>query len=231
MVKLSVLGPIVRGKLKVPVAKINRRQGVSTLVNDPYIEQHLLAERRANGLDRWDEVWEGTYIIMPSPNNEHQDLIGGLMEVIRPIVRKLELGTFHPSVNVSDRQEDWKSNYRIPDGAFFGVDNPAKDCGTFWYGGPDLAIEIVNPGDRAREKFDFYGSVGTRELLLVDRQPWQLELYAAGPKGFELQEPSRPGNDVAIALQTLPITLTLKAANPRPRMLVECEQLAMSEFV
>lgn len=204
---------------------------MSTIVNDPYIEQCLLEERRANGLDRWDEVWEGTYIIMPSPNNEHQDLIGGLMEVIRPIVRKLELGTFHPSVNVSDRQEDWKANYRIPDAAFFSVNNPAKDRGTFWYGGPDLAIEIVSPSDRAREKFDFYGSVGTRELLLIDRQPWQLELYTSGPGGFALQETSRAGDDIAIELQTLPISLMLKEDTPRPRILVECEQLAVSELV
>jgi Uma2 family endonuclease len=134
-------------------------------------------------------------------------------------------------VNVSDREEDWKANYRIPDGAFFSVDNPARDCGTFWYRGPDLAIEIVSPGDRAREKFDFYGSVGTRELLLIDRQPWQLELYASAPGGFELQHTSRPGDDVRIELQTLPISLTLKEESPRPRILVECRQLAVSEFV
>ena len=53
----------------------------------------------------------------------------------------------------------------------------AEDCGTHWLGGPDLAIEIVSPGDRTLEKLDFYAKVSTRELLVVDRDPWQLTLY------------------------------------------------------
>ena len=31
--------------------------------------------------------------------------------------------------------------------------------------------------DKSRKKFGFYKSVGVRELLLVDRHPWALELY------------------------------------------------------
>ena len=44
-------------------------------------------------------------------------------------------------------------------------------------GGPDLAIEIVSEGDRTLEKLEFYANVGTKELLVIDRDPWQLTLY------------------------------------------------------
>ena len=49
--------------------------------------------------------------------------------------------------------------------------------GTFWYGGPDFAVEVISPFDRSRKKFEFYARVGVRELLLVNRKPWSLELY------------------------------------------------------
>jgi len=44
-------------------------------------------------------------------------------------------------------------------------------------GGPDFAVEILNPGDRTPEKLPFYASVNVRELLVVDRDPWSLELF------------------------------------------------------
>ena len=71
----------------------------------------------------------------------------------------------------------WQKNYRCPDVAVFLPGNPAEDRQTHWYGGPDFAVEIMSRHDRSREKFDFYFKVGVRELLLVDRRPWRLELY------------------------------------------------------
>lgn len=42
------------------------------LVADPQISEKLIAERKALGLDRFDEVWEGVYVMPPMANNEHQ---------------------------------------------------------------------------------------------------------------------------------------------------------------
>ena len=78
---------------------------------------------------------------------------------------------------MSDREEGWKENYRIPDMVFYSESNPAKACVTHLCGGPDFALEVVSPGDRSREKLGFYASVGTREVLLLDRKPWSLELF------------------------------------------------------
>jgi Uma2 family endonuclease len=53
----------------------------------------------------------------------------------------------------------------------------ARNCGTHWVGGPDFVVEVVSFEDRTREKIGFYASIGARELLIVDRAPWQLEHY------------------------------------------------------
>ena len=150
---------------------------MSTVVEDPVVERSLIEERRRNGLDRYDEVWEGVYIIMPSPNDEHQDLVAGTVGVLRQTIQKPGLGKVRLGINVSDRVVDWKTNFRIPDAMVYLNDNPAQCYDTSWYGGPDFAIEVASPGDRSRLKLGFYASVGTRELLLIDRDPWNMWLY------------------------------------------------------
>ena len=44
------------------------------LITDPNLEDRLVAQRRADGTDKYDEVWEGMYVMAPMANNEHQDL-------------------------------------------------------------------------------------------------------------------------------------------------------------
>jgi hypothetical protein len=45
---------------------------MTALIADPGVAERIIAERRARGWDREDEVWEGVYIVMPDPNVEHQ---------------------------------------------------------------------------------------------------------------------------------------------------------------
>jgi Uma2 family endonuclease len=52
---------------------------------------------------------------------------------------------------VTDRHDNWQKNFRCPDVVAFLKGNPAQNRDTHWLGGPDFAIEIVNPYDRARE--------------------------------------------------------------------------------
>ena len=88
-----------------------------------------------------------------------------------------KLGQTRPGVNVSDRRTNWKDNYRVPDVAVFLNETCAENCGSFWFGGPDFGIEITSEGDRIPEKLPFYARVRTRELLVIDRDPWTLTLY------------------------------------------------------
>lgn len=149
----------------------------SLIVNDPQIAMQLITERKAKGLDRYDEVWEGVYVMSTMTNNEHQLLATELSIAIGTVITWQNHGQTLAGANVSDRRQDWTENFRVPDGLIFKPDTKAEDCGTHWFGGPELAIEIVSPGDQTLEKLDFYATVGTRELLVVDRAPWQLTLY------------------------------------------------------
>ena len=150
---------------------------MAAMITDPLLVEQLIARRREIGADRYDEVWEDVYVTSPLANNEHQELVGQLTTVLEISVGWEGLGKVFPGANITDRRDDWTQNYRCPDVVVFLNDTQAENLDTHWYGGPDLAIEIISPHDRARDKQKFYAKVGTRELLLVDRDPWALELY------------------------------------------------------
>jgi len=191
-----------------------------TLVLDPDVEERLKAEREASGADRYDEVWEGVYMMAPLADDEHQDLQTQLGGVLLIRVGWTGLGQVRTGVNVSDRRKGWKKNYRIPDVAVFLPDTKARNCDTFWLGGPDFAVEIVSRGDRGREKLAFYASVGVRELLLIDRDPWGLEFYRLVANRMKLQTRSTLKTTSVIASKLLPLTFQLVPGRPRPRIKV-----------
>ena len=188
---MSVVAPLV------PAVKAPTVQAPGIIVSDPHAAFTLRAEREAAGLDRWDEVWNGVYIVMPLANNQHQRLATKVSGRLMPLIDDAGLGETFAGCNVSDvvPPADWRTNYRCPDVAVYLRDNPAEDRGSHWYGGPDIAVEIVSPGDRSRQKLGFYAAVGTRELFVLDRDPWALELYRLA--GGELQSvgTTTPGGD------------------------------------
>ncbi len=48
---------------------------MTMMINDASIERQLIASREATGADRYDEIWEGTYMMAPMPNTEHQQIV------------------------------------------------------------------------------------------------------------------------------------------------------------
>jgi Uma2 family endonuclease len=193
---------------------------MATLVLDPQVEERIKAERAASGGDRYDEVWEGVYMMAPLADDEHQDLQTQLGGVLLVRVGWTGLGQVRTGVNVSDREDDWTKNYRCPDVAVFLPGTKARNCGTFWLGGPDFAIEIISRGDRSRDKFDFYAKVGVRELLLVDRHPWALEFYQLVRNEMQLQTRSTLAAPAVITSNLVPLTFQLAPGQPRPRIKV-----------
>lgn len=194
---------------------------MSLVVTDPKISEQLIAERQRNGWDRWDEVWEGVYFMAPAPNLEHQKLVGDFVIAITAILDDGRLGTAYPGINVSDRQHGWERNYRCPDVAVYLAGNPSKSCDTHWCGGPDLAIEIVSAYDRSREKLPFYAAVKTRELLIVDRDPWRLELYRLKDRELEFIGESTVENSQGLSSEVLSAKFQLVAGSSRPVLRVE----------
>jgi len=190
------------------------------LILDPYLEQRIRTERNDPKANRYDEVWEGVLVVIPLPNNEHRHIVAVVCYALCSVVNKDTKDCVFPGVNVSDRDADWLSNYREPDIAVYLATNPAKNSGTHWVGGPDLAVEIVSPGEDPHDKLDFYAKVNTREVLIVDRNPWMLELYQLQGGKLILAGKSEVANAAVLASWVLPIAFQLQAGTPRPTILL-----------
>lgn len=189
------------------------------LIREPELANSIETERVVVGADRFDEVWESTYVVMPDPNNEHQDLIGLLVYCF--IASGAKLGVrVHPGCNVSDRRRGWKDNYRCPDIAVILQDGKANDCGPYWYLGPDLLTEILSPDDGAREKLEFYAKIGVMEWLIVDRDPWQLELYRNWDGIPKLVGKSTVRNGLKLTSEVLNLRFHLVKNAKRPKIAI-----------
>jgi len=186
---------------------------------DPMQLASLIRDRRKSGGDRYDEVWDGVYVMSPLADNEHQSLASKLTSIIEWAIGSNPDVLVFQGCNVSNHRRRWSRNYRIPDVAVFLPGNPAENRGTHWYGGPDFAVEIESPFDRSREKFDFYAQVGVVELLFVARRPWSLELFRRADSEWELigrSEPDVPSPLLQSAV--LPLGFRLVPGANRPQI-------------
>lgn len=188
------------------------------VVLDPAERKRIIQERQRTGADRYDEVWNGVYVMSPLADNQHQRLAYGLAKAIDQAIGDRLRAEVFTGTNVSDRKDNWKKNYRCPDFVIFLNGNPAKDLETHWLGGPDFAVEILSPRDRSRKKLPFYAKVGVHELLLIDRKPWTLELYRSREETPVLVGKSAPETSDVLTSEVLPLTFRLLPGDPRPQV-------------
>jgi Uma2 family endonuclease len=193
---------------------------MAAVITDPNLESRLRAERKLSGADRFDEVWEGIYLISPLADIEHQRLQFRLATAFQLLLGAQSPAIILAGVNVSDRELQWEHNYRCPDVAVFLPGNSAKNCGTHFFGGPDLAVEIVSPYDRSREKTEFYAAVGVRELLLIDRNPWSIELYRLQAGALALAAKCASSGHGEVQSSVLPMKLHFSTAAMPPKIVV-----------
>ena len=189
---------------------------MATLLTDPDREQELRAERASSDADKWNEVWEGVLVMPTLPNDEHQELQCLLMFPLTELFELKKLGKVRAGVNVTDRHPDWKDNFRGPDVVLYLPENPAINYGSHWVGGPDFLVEIISPGDLAWDKLEFYAEVNSREVLIVDRDPWALELYQLRGGKLKLAGRSDLANPSVLPSSVLPLTFQLQNGPQRP---------------
>jgi len=193
---------------------------MSLLIRDSSISRKMIAKRKALGLDRYDEVWNGVYVMPPMPNNEHQQLVSRVNSIMQDVVGWTGLGDVLPGVNVSDRIKGWKKNYRIPDVAVFLKGGIAVNHGTHWVGGPDWLTEILSPDEEPDEKLEFYEKVRAREVLAIYREPWRIELYQLQADKLVLAGKSDLDEPNELKSAVLPLSFQVVAGVARPLVLV-----------
>ena len=191
---------------------------VALMITDPAEVRKLKAERELSPSAPRDEVWDGVYVMSPMADFEHQVFVGRLTAAFITLVDLLGGGNVLPGLNVSDRIEGWKANYREPDVAIYLPGNPAIIRKAHVCGGPDFAIEILSEGDLARKKLDFYAKVNTRELLIIDRDSWALELYRLADGQLNLVGISTPDKPDILTSEVLPLTFRLVPGESRPTL-------------
>lgn len=186
------------------------------LLTDPEREEELRAERSSSDGDKWNEVWNGVLVMPTMPNDEHQAIQNRIQCAFTSLFETDDEGKVRGGVNVTDRHPDWKENFRGPDVVVYLPGNPAVNYGTHWLGGPDFLVEIISPGDMACDKLEFYAEVKTREALIVDRDPWRLELYRLKDGVLELAGSSDTEKSDILASGVLPFTFQLLEGSKRP---------------
>ena len=183
------------------------------LILDEYLVQEAYDIRSAHGNPPHDEVWEGLLILKPLPDNQHQSI---LARIQMPIMDCCSDDKVRFGVNITDRHPDWLYNFRCPDFVIYKRENPAVCHDMYWLGGPDFLIEVIMPNDLSRDKLPFYAKVSTREVLIVDRDPWTLELYHLQDGVLELAGQSNLTDPAVLTSRVLPLTFQLLQASPRP---------------
>jgi len=187
------------------------------LVLDAGFLDIMIEERKSKGIDRYDEVWEGMYVMPSMPTNAHQLLVSDLDAICREVVKKEGLGQTYPGANVSDRRKGWTTNYRVPDLLVVFNTSGAIDCGTHFFGGPDFLVEIESPGDDTEEKIPFYSQIGVRELLIIHRDKRTLRLLRHDGHELVLVSPSELEGKEWLLSEVLPLAFRPTRSKGAPR--------------
>jgi Uma2 family endonuclease len=143
-------------------------------MDPPPIVEDWLAQRRALGQDRFDEVWEGEYHVAPAPHWRHARVEDEIAAVLRPAASNAGLsGGSACNIGTPD-------DYRVPDRAYLRA-----GTGGMWNPSAAIVVEILSPDDESIRKLGFYFGVGVEEVLLVDPDRHTAEWFVRGRDQFE----------------------------------------------
>ena len=117
--------------------------------------------RRAAGLDRYDEWWEGVYRIVTGPPPEHGRLAVWLGAVLSPAASRVGL---HVAATLNIGTD--KVDCRVPDLGVYAPDT-ARTSPAF-LATAVLLVELLSPAEVPGAKLSFYRSHGVHEVLEVD---------------------------------------------------------------
>lgn len=117
-----------------------------------------LARRAELGLDRFDEMREGVYHMVPAPHPRHAAVQARVLAVLEGAVASPRVAVGPVNIGVAD-------DYRIPDAAV--VEAAALRRGDAFLPGAALVVEVVSPGEDGRGKAGFYAAWGVAELVVV----------------------------------------------------------------
>jgi Uma2 family endonuclease len=132
----------------------------------------LIARRRKLGVDLFDEVWEGSYHMVPAPHPAHGYVESQLAVLLAPAAARAGLlgtGIF----NLGERND-----YRVPDGGYHRALPTSVFVPT-----AAIVVEVVSPDDETFAKFDFYAARGVDELIVADPAGHTVRVFSRAADG------------------------------------------------
>ena len=191
-------------------------QVLTTTKNDAVAR--LLRRRKRWGADHHDEVWNEVYLMSPDPNDEHQRIVTDFSYILKCVLTPDGNADVRSGANVTDRETDWRKNYRVPDVLVRFHDGLSQIRDTHWFGGPDFLIEVVSRGDRSRKKLEFYAGISVREMMVIDRYPWAVELYRLDDGELKSVGRSTLADPSMIVSEVVPLSFRLIEVEGKPRI-------------
>jgi Uma2 family endonuclease len=126
------------------------------------------------------ELIDGEIITMVPAGSEHGGIIGDLTILLGNFVKSHKLGRIMGAETGFIIRRD-PDTVRAPDIAFIRSERlPAKLPRGFFNGPPDLAVEVLSPGDRAGEvqaKIRDWLAAGCRAVWIVDPENETMTVY------------------------------------------------------
>ena len=125
---------------------------------------------------------DGRVILMSPPSDRHQDVADFLTALMRYFAEEYDLGkarsaAFQMKLDTSGRE---------PDVLFVAKENLGRIKKNRLVGPADLAVEIVSPESRRRDrqtKFTEYERAGVKEYWLIDPEREQADFYRLDERG------------------------------------------------
>ena len=171
------------------------------------VPQALLDERRRTGMDRFDELWDGEWHLVPTASTAHGRLGRELFKVLEPAAERLGLEGFFDGTGLYRTPED----YRVPDQQCL---RPEVVTHRGTSRGADLVVELRSPDDESYVKLDWYAAMDVREMLVIDVETRVPRVFAGIDRQPMLAQPDDTG---AVRSTVLGVTF---APVPGPRLRV-----------
>lgn len=158
----------------------------------PYVSYQAFLESTAE--DAWAEWVDGKVVPMSPPSQRHQRLTTLLAAALLAFAEHYGLGVVMAAPFQMKLGPD--ASGREPDIIFVAKTNEGRLQKNRLDGPADLAIEIISPESRVRdrgEKFYEYEQNGVQEYWLIDPDREQAEFYVRDARGIYQLEPLRDG--------------------------------------
>jgi len=155
----------------------------------------IIQERHRTGVDRFDEVWDGVYVVNPPPSFRHSTIAGLIVDLLRPPAEAIDL-VVRREVGIGRHE-----NHRIPDVVVARIAD--LDPQGHYLLTAAIVVEVRSPGERI-DKRPFYGSCGVAEVVLVDP--------ASGIVEWSVLTPDAAGYEPVVASAILPLGPSAVAA-------------------